>query len=46
MINDPSRTILIIGTGAMACLFGARLSAAGIPVILFGTWIEGLQALK
>jgi len=38
--------VLILGTGAMACLFAARLSAAGIPVILLGAWREGLDALR
>lgn len=30
----------------MACLFAARLSAAGISVAMAGTWPEGLQALR
>jgi 2-dehydropantoate 2-reductase len=30
----------------MACLFAARLTEAGIPVIIQGTWQEGLQALR
>jgi 2-dehydropantoate 2-reductase len=38
--------IVIAGTGAMACLFGARLSAAGVPVTLMGTWAAGLRALR
>jgi 2-dehydropantoate 2-reductase len=37
--------VVIAGTGAMACLFGARLSAAGVPVTLMGTWADGLEAL-
>ncbi len=37
--------VVIAGTGAMACLFGARLSAAGVPVTLMGTWVDGLKAL-
>jgi ketopantoate reductase len=37
--------VLIVGTGALACLFAARLSAASTAVILLGTWKEGLQAL-
>ena len=37
--------VVIAGTGAMACLFGARLSASGVPVTLMGTWAEGLDAL-
>jgi 2-dehydropantoate 2-reductase len=36
---------LIVGTGAMACLFAARLSAAGLPVTMLGSWPAGLQAL-
>jgi 2-dehydropantoate 2-reductase len=46
MSFDPARTVLIMGTGAMACLFAARLSAAGVPVLMYGTWPEGLQALR
>ncbi len=38
--------ILIVGTGALACLFAARLSAAGISVTMLGTWREGLAALR
>jgi len=30
----------------MACLFAARLTAAGIPVTMLGTWPAGLQALR
>lgn len=36
--------ITILGTGAMACLFGARL-AAQAQVTLVGTWAQGLAAL-
>ena len=35
----------IIGTGAMACLFGARLASVA-EVTLVGTWLEGLAALR
>jgi 2-dehydropantoate 2-reductase len=38
--------ILIVGSGAMACLFAARLSAAGEKVILLGSWKEGIQAIQ
>ena len=38
--------ILIAGTGAMACLFAARLSAAGQAVGMIGTWPAGLAALR
>lgn len=41
---DPN-SILIVGTGAMACLFAARLSASGLPVTMLGSWPAGLQAL-
>jgi len=44
MTGQPS--VLIVGTGALACLFAARLSNAGIPVTMLGTWKEGLQALR
>ena len=38
--------ILIIGTGALACLFAARLAAQGVQVTMLGTWREGLAALR
>ncbi len=38
--------ILIAGTGALATLFAARLSAAGHPVTMLGTWENGLRALR
>ncbi len=38
--------VLIVGTGALANLFGARLSASGISVAMLGTWAEGLAALQ
>lgn len=38
--------ILVVGTGAMASLFAARLSAAGYPVCMFGAWQAGLEALR
>jgi 2-dehydropantoate 2-reductase len=37
--------ILIAGTGALATLFAARLSAAGHPVTMLGSWENGLRAL-
>jgi 2-dehydropantoate 2-reductase len=46
MVDKSTNSVLIMGTGAMACLFGAHLSAAGVPVILFGAWVQGIQALK
>ncbi|MBI3160541.1 MAG: 2-dehydropantoate 2-reductase [Chloroflexi bacterium] len=38
-------SILIVGTGALACLFAARLAARGVQVTMLGTWREGLLAL-
>jgi len=43
---DNTNSLLIVGTGAMACLFAGRLSAAKVRVIMLGTWSEGLQALR
>ncbi len=39
-------SVLIVGTGAMACLFASRLAAVGIPVTMLGTWREGLETLR
>lgn len=39
-------SILIVGTGALATLFAARLAAAGISVTMLGTWLAGLTALR
>ena len=38
--------ILLVGTGALATLFAARLSEAGHSVHMLGTWKHGLDALK
>ena len=38
--------ILIVGTGALATLFAARLTEAGQRVTILGTWKEGLAALR
>lgn len=37
--------VVIFGTGAMACLFGARLSAVA-EVTLAGTWTEAIHAIR
>lgn len=37
--------VLIVGTGALASLFAARLAAAGALVTMLGTWPESLAAL-
>ncbi len=41
-----SADILIVGSGALATLFAARLSAAGVDVTMLGSWREGLAALR
>jgi len=38
--------ILIVGTGALATLFAARLTSGGHRVTMLGTWPEGLSALR
>lgn len=38
--------ILIVGTGALATLFAARLTQAGHPVSMLGTWKAGIDALR
>ena len=37
--------ILLVGTGALATLFAARLSEAGHSVSMLGTWKNGIKAL-
>jgi 2-dehydropantoate 2-reductase len=39
-------SLLLVGTGALASLFGARLAAAGVHVTMLGSWPEGLAALR
>lgn len=38
--------ILIVGTGALATLFAARLSQVGYSVSMLGSWRAGLDALQ
>ncbi len=38
--------ILIVGTGALATLFAARLSNAGHSITMLGSWKAGLDALQ
>ena len=46
-MGDRDReSVLVVGTGALACLFAARLAAVGARVTLLGTWREGLNALR
>ena len=39
-------SILLVGTGAMASLFAALLSAKGYKVKMLGTWVENIKALN
>jgi 2-dehydropantoate 2-reductase len=41
-----NESLLIIGTGALATFFAARLAAIGVAVSMLGTWEEGLAALN
>ena len=38
--------ILIVGTGALATLFAAKLSSSGVDVTMLGSWDEGITALN
>lgn len=38
--------VLIVGTGALACLFAARLAAVGVSVAMLGSWQDGLRVLS
>ena len=37
--------ILVVGTGAMACMFAGRFLSAGIDCCILGSWQEGVTAL-
>jgi 2-dehydropantoate 2-reductase len=43
---SPKDSVLIVGTGALGCLFAARLAAAGQHVSVLGSWSEGLATLN
>ncbi|RCK72485.1 MAG: 2-dehydropantoate 2-reductase [Anaerolineae bacterium] len=43
-MNDER--VLIVGSGALACLFAARLAAAGVQVAMLGSWQAALQAIS
>lgn len=40
------KNILIVGTGALATFFAARLSQAGYSISMLGSWKAGLEALQ
>jgi 2-dehydropantoate 2-reductase len=41
-----TQNVLIVGSGALACLFAARLTRGGQSVTLTGTWEPGLSAIR
>jgi 2-dehydropantoate 2-reductase len=43
---NGKQPVLILGTGALAILIAARLSATGVPVSMLGTWKDGIRALQ
>jgi 2-dehydropantoate 2-reductase len=46
-MSEPNKPpVLIVGTGAMATLFAARLAANGERIKMLGTWAAGLEALR
>ncbi|MEX1071395.1 MAG: 2-dehydropantoate 2-reductase [Anaerolineales bacterium] len=45
-MSPKNDVVLIVGTGALACLFAAKLAAAGQLVNMLGSWPEGLAALQ
>ena len=40
------KDILIVGTGALATFFAARLSQVGYSITMLGSWKNGLEALR
>jgi 2-dehydropantoate 2-reductase len=38
--------LLVVGTGALACFFAARLADSGKEVTMLGSWQQGLTALR
>lgn len=38
--------VLLVGTGALATLFAARLAGSGLHVLMLGNWPEGLTTLN
>ena len=45
-MSDSAAPILIVGTGALASLFAARLFAAGHTVQMLGTWQASIDAIN
>lgn len=45
-MNEEEPSILLVGTGAMASLFAALLSAHGLKVKMLGSWKESIRVLN
>ncbi len=45
-MGSDAKPLLVVGTGAMACLFAAMLASKGIKVRMLGTWVEGIETLN
>jgi 2-dehydropantoate 2-reductase len=45
VVTSVAPRVLVFGTGALGCLFGARLSRSGAEVTVVGTWPAALEAL-
>jgi 2-dehydropantoate 2-reductase len=45
IMTEQDQPLLILGDGAMACLFAARLAEAQIPFTMLGSWQEGIETL-
>lgn len=45
-MNSSTESILIVGSGALACLIAARFAAADLPVTMLGNWSKGVKALQ
>lgn len=43
---NKQNAFLIIGSGAMACLFAARLAASGAQIVMLGSWEAAIKALQ
>jgi 2-dehydropantoate 2-reductase len=41
-----TESILIVGSGALACLFAARFAAVELPVTMLGNWPKGVRTLR
>ncbi len=45
-MDSSANPLLVVGTGAMASLFAARLSVSGAQVRMLGTWTDAIQAIN